>query len=931
VQDLIDIVKKNNGRLGEMKALRTIDILGGGPAGLYTAILLRLRMPRVRVRVTEQNPVGATFGFGVVFSDQALSFLSSDDKETHDLITPHMERWRDMTLNHPQGRVTIDGVGFASIGRLELIEILRKRAESLGVEMRFSHVLTSLNDLQGDVVIGSDGLNSLVRRSFENEFKPQLSYFGNHFAWYGAERSFDTLTQSFKDTDNGAFNAHHYRFAPNRSTFIVECEDATFKNSGFGALSETQSAKACEAIFADVLEGASLITNRSLWRQFPKLWCENWTTGKYALLGDAVHTAHFSIGSGTRLALEDAIALVQALSTKESVASAFEDYESTRKPIAKKIVDAANTSANWYETFGARMNKSPIDFGFDYITRSGRINMERLRKMAPDFMAQYDASQAPRIVDPVSDTSVGSIEIGFNRAECGNCSTLLWDNLDRNPNTVAVMGPTGTLTYKALIEEASQWGHAFQNSDLKAGDRIPFLLDDTPTFVAAFFGAVRMGYVPVLLNTQTNAELLNYFLTDSSAKLALCEASLLNVFNAEVLTGTAVTKVIVANGEANSDNQIAAPQFLKGMPTTLACADTSPDDMAFWMYSSGSTGKPKGVVHVHHDMFYTELSYAKHILKLTSDDVVFSIPKMYFAYGFGNSITFPFAVGATSVLLAGQPNPKAVLDTIESYKPTVVFGLPTLYTALARAEGVEKRDLSSLRRSISAAEILSEDVYNKWKALTGHGPTEGLGSTELLHIYLSNTFEDHRLGSAGARVPGYEIKLETPDGQTPKPGEEGVMYVRGHSSAPLYWNRPDKTKDTMRGDWIYTGDRFIEKDGFYYFQGRADDLVKISGQWVWPLEVERCLNEHPDVHECAVVAHELDDRRMTLSAFVRLRDGVEQAPVRTKQLQDFVKSKLLPYKYPRNVSYLADLPKTGTGKIDRQALLAAAGGQHGSR
>jgi benzoate-CoA ligase family protein len=914
-----------------MKTLRTIDILGGGPAGLYTAILLRLRMPHVRVRVTEQNPVGATFGFGVVFSDQALGFLSSDDRETHDLITPHMERWRDMTLNHPQGLVTIDGVGFASIGRLELIEILRKRAESLGVEMRFSHVLTSLEELQGDVVIGADGLNSLVRRSFENEFKPQLSYFGNHFAWFGAERAFDTLTQSFKDTAHGALNAHHYRYAPKRSTFIVECEAATFKNFGFDAMSELDSAKSCETIFADVLEGASLITNRSLWRQFPKLWCENWTTGKYALLGDAVHTAHFSIGSGTRLALEDSIALVQALSSRDSIAFAFEDYEETRKPIAKKIVDAANTSANWYETFGARTKQSPIDFGFDYITRSGRIDMDRLRKMAPAFMAQYEASKSARVVDPVPDTSAGSVEIGFDRAACGNCSRILWDNLQRNPDRIAVTSANGTLTYNALIEEASRWGHAFQQAGLKPGDRIPFLLDDTPTFVAAFFGAVRLGYVPVLLNTQTTPDLLNYYLKDSSAKLALCEASLIKLFDSEVLSGTSVERVIIVNQSENDGAHVTALQFLKGMPTTLACADTGPDDMAFWMYSSGSTGKPKGVVHVHHDMFYTELSYAKHILKLTSDDVVFSIPKMYFAYGFGNSITFPFAVGATSVLLAGQPNAVAVLDTIEAFKPTIVFGLPTLYTALARAEGIEKRDLSSLTRSISAAEILSEDVYNKWKALTGHGPTEGLGSTELLHIYLSNTYDDHRLGSAGARVPGYEIKLETPEGVAPSVGEEGVMYVRGHSSAPLYWNRPDKTKDTMRGDWIYTGDRFIEKDGFYYFQGRADDLVKISGQWVWPLEVERCLNEHPDVHECAVVAHELADRRMTLSAFVRLRDGIAEAPTHTKQLQDFVKSKLLPYKYPRNVSYLADLPKTGTGKIDRQALLAAAGGQHGSR
>jgi benzoate-CoA ligase family protein len=898
---------KQNGSLGNMKSLSAIDILGGGPAGLYTAILLRLRLPHVRVRVTEQNPVGATFGFGVVFSDQALGFLAADDRETHDLITPHMERWRDMTLNHPEGKVTIDGVGFASIGRLELIDILRKRAESLGVDMRFSHALTSIEDLQGDVVIGADGLNSLVRRSMESEFKPQLSFFGNHFAWYGAERSFDTLTQSFKITDHGALNAHHYRYTPNRSTFIVECEDSTFKNFGFDGMSEAESARLCETAFADVLEGASLITNRSLWRQFPKLWCENWTAGKYALLGDAVHTAHFSIGSGTRLAMEDAIALVEALSARDNIAAAFEDYEAARKPIAKKIVDAANTSANWYEAFGERIKQAPVDFGFDYITRSGRVDLDRLRKMAPGFMAEYEMSKAATVTgvnDPVSDTASGSREIGFVRAACRNCSAILWDNLQRNPDKNAVTGAAGALTYRELIAQSARWGNAFKKSGLRQGDRIAFLLDDTPAFIAAFFGAVRLGFVPVLLNTQTTSDLL---------------------------AGTSVASVVVVNGGAGGAHQVAAGQFLEGAAATLECADTGPDDMAFWMYSSGSTGRPKGVVHVHHDMFYTEQSYARHILKLSADDTVFSIPKMYFAYGFGNSITFPFSVGATTVLLAGQPSPSAVLDTIETYRPSVIFGLPTLYTALARAEGVESRDLSSLKRSISAAEILSEDVYNKWKALTGHGPTEGLGSTELLHIYLSNTYDDHRLGSAGARVPGYEIKLETQDGQTPNPGEEGVMFVRGHSSAPLYWNRPDKTKDTMRGDWIYTGDRFVEKDGFYYFQGRADDLVKISGQWVWPLEVERCLNEHPDVHECAIVAHELDDRRMTLSALVRLRSGIAETPAHTKQLQDFVKSKLLPYKYPRNVRFVDDLPKTGTGKIDRQALLAAIGEKHGSR
>jgi acyl-coenzyme A synthetase/AMP-(fatty) acid ligase len=251
----------------------------------------------------------------------------------------------------------------------------------------------------------------------------------------------------------------------------------------------------------------------------------------------------------------------------------------------------------------------------------------------------------------------------------------------------------------------------------------------------------------------------------------------------------------------------------------------------------------------------------------------------------------------------------------------VLFGLPTLYTALARSENVAARDLGSLRQSMSAAEILSEDVYNAWKSLVGHGPTEGLGSTEMLHIYLSNSLTDHRMGAAGARVPGYEIRLETPEGRPAKPGEEGTMLVRGHSSLPCYWNRPDKTRDTVHGDWIYTGDRFVERDGAYYFQGRTDELVKISGQWVWPQEVERCLNEHPDVHECAVLAHDLQDRRKSLCAFIRLRDGVVADNAQSGILKSYVKATLQPHKYPRMIDFVSELPKTGTGKIDRQALL----------
>lgn len=532
---------------------------------------------------------------------------------------------------------------------------------------------------------------------------------------------------------------------------------------------------------------------------------------------------------------------------------------------------------------------------------------------------QTFADETTNIADPVAADVPGAAEIGFDKAAHRNCSEVLWQNLTRNPDAIAVAGPAGSLTYRDLVAEAARWGNAFLRAGLHKGERIAFFLDDTPVYPAAFYGAVRAGFVPVLLNIQTKPDVLNFFLKDSGARLALVESDLLEVFDAETRAGTSLETVIVANGQAEAAMTTAA--FLDGAADRLEAADTGPDDMAFWMYSSGSTGRPKGIVHLHHDVAYIQQSFGAHVLKLNKSDICYSVPKAYFAYGFGNSLVFPFAVGATSLLVPGQPRPEVVLDAIETYSPTVLYGLPTLYTALARAKDIDTRDLSSLRQSMSAAEILSEDVYSAWKAKVGHGPTEGLGSTEMLHIYLSNRLDDHRLGAAGARVPGYEIRLETPEGNPAGPGEEGVMFVRGHSSAPTYWNRPDKTRDTMRGDWIYTGDRFIEKDGFYYFQGRADDLVKVSGQWVWPMEVERCLNEHPDVHECAVLAEQMADKRTALRAVVTLVPGRKGDEDMTKALRDHIKAHLTPYKSPRLFDYVAELPKTGTGKIDRQALI----------
>ncbi|QDC11243.1 monooxygenase [Oceanicola sp. D3] len=367
----------------------SIDIIGGGPGGLTAAILAARAFPQARVTVHEAAPRGVTWGFGVVFSDRALDFLAKDDPETHDLIAPRMERWQNMVLNHPDGAVTLDGIGFAAIGRLELLTILTARAEALGVELRFGTEADPAS-MQADLIIGADGLNSRCRTAAN---APSLGHMSNRFAWFGTPRPFDALTQTFIRHPKGALNAHHYRYAPDMSTFIVELEEAAFDAHGFANMGEEESAAYCASLFSDVLEGAPLLTNRSIWRQFPKLWCETWTAGNMALLGDAVHTAHFSIGSGTRLAMEDAIALITAISGASSLEAGLADYQQSRPPVARKIVTGANTSAAWYETFSQHMEMPPLDFAMSYVTRSGRVPTEKLRALSPGFMAEYEAAQ----------------------------------------------------------------------------------------------------------------------------------------------------------------------------------------------------------------------------------------------------------------------------------------------------------------------------------------------------------------------------------------------------------------------------------------------------------------------------------------------------------------------------------------------------------
>ncbi|MVA81398.1 benzoate-CoA ligase family protein [Agrobacterium vitis] len=544
------------------------------------------------------------------------------------------------------------------------------------------------------------------------------------------------------------------------------------------------------------------------------------------------------------------------------------------------------------------------------------------------IQAKVHATDVPTVGDSVPRDAHGAREIGFELPDIYNASAILFDNLARGrADHVAVTGPAGTRTYAELCAEACRFGNALLGAGLTSGDRVLLFLDDTPAYPAALFGALRAGLVPLLINTLTPPELLNFYLQDSAARVAIVEACFASRFNAVACQGTELAQLVVVNGPVQVDcflSVVETEAFLSAAASTLEAAPTRRDDMAFWQYSSGSTGRPKGIVHLQHDMAYTAQSFGRHVLQLTPDAICFSVPKIFFAYGLGNSLTFPFSVGATSILVPGQPKPHLVFDAIRHYRPTHFFGLPTLYTALIAAPEAAQADLSSLRLCLSAAEVLASEVADAWRALSGLDIIEGLGSTEVLHIYLSNTTQARRSGSAGMRVPGYEVSLRDPDGREVADGESGVLWVRGDSNAPYYWNRSEKTVETMRSDgWIYTSDRMTrDADGFYYFLGRADEFVKVSGQWVYPLEVELCLADHPLVRECAVLAVELADRRMTLQAFVVLEDQAGDEAGAAAVLKQHVKTTLIPYKYPRNVIFFTELPKTGTGKIDRQALKA---------
>ena len=507
---------------------------------------------------------------------------------------------------------------------------------------------------------------------------------------------------------------------------------------------------------------------------------------------------------------------------------------------------------------------------------------------------------------------------GFNFAQ-----HLLALNTGR-ADKAAFVDDTGTLTFGALDERVRRMASGLRALGIKREERVLLLMHDVNDWPVSFLGAMHAGVVPVAVNTLLTADDYAYMLEHSRAQAVLVSGALLPTLNAALVKADhEVAKVIVSRPAAPlHPSEVEFEAFLAAHAPAQKAAATGADAPGFWLYSSGSTGRPKGTVHSHGNPYWTAELYGRRLLELREDDVCFSAAKLFFAYGLGNGLTFPLSVGATTILMAERPTPDAVfrrwLGGVGGVRPTVFFGAPTGFAGMLAHPGLPARDAVSLRMASSAGEALPAELGERFKAHFGVDIVDGIGSTEMLHIFLSNRPDAVRYGTTGWPVPGYTVELRGEGGGAVPDGEPGDLYIQGPSAAMMYWGNREKTRETFQGGWTKSGDKYVKNaDGTYTYSGRSDDMLKVSGIYVSPFEVEATLVQHPAVLEAAVIGVNDADGLTKTKAFVVLKSGAETDEA---ALKAFVKDKLAPYKYPRQIAFVTDLPKTATGKIQRFKL-----------
>jgi benzoate-CoA ligase family protein len=527
-----------------------------------------------------------------------------------------------------------------------------------------------------------------------------------------------------------------------------------------------------------------------------------------------------------------------------------------------------------------------------------------------------------RTAEPSAGESLGAIPRDYNFAV-----DVLQRNLDAGrASKPAYIDARGSTTYGQLADRVARFGAVLRSLGIKREERVLLALTDTIDWPTAFLGCLKAGVIAVPVNTLLTEDDYRFMLADSRAKLLVVSDALYPKFEKLIAGKGDLDHVIVSGGDAQSANAQAHKRFedliaaAKPEPYT---APTTCDDMAFWLYTSGSTGKPKGAVHVHASLKLTAELYGTPVADIKESDVVYSVAKLFFAYGLGNAMTFPLSAGATTVLLGDRPTPDGVAALLRKHPITVFYAVPTFYAAFLASPNAPQRAETKIRRCLSAGEALPEEIARRWKERYGVEISDGLGTTEMLHIYLTNRPGATRYGTTGKAVPGYDIKLIGEDGNEVKQGEMGELYARGPTSAIMYWNNREKSRSTFQGEWTRSGDKYIEDaDGYYICCGRQDDMLKVSGMYVSPFEVEAALSSHPDVLEAAVVGWGDEQKLIKPKAFVVLKAPEKASDALIRVLQEHVKQKLAPYKYPRWIEFRKELPKTATGKIQRFKLRA---------